>query len=80
MNLQIFQQQDCLALETVLQFVVNISHSSNFHLWKMNAQSHLALLMGMQGVIHIPRGIWSLSSSSACYLQCNLSLQKYFAI
>lgn len=44
----------------------------------MNALSHLTLLMGMQGVILIPLGIWSLSSSSAWYLQSNLSLQKIF--
>lgn len=40
------QQHDCLAFEPVLQFVVSISHSSSFHLWRRNAQSHPTLLRG----------------------------------
>lgn len=56
MNLQIFQQQDCLALETVLQFVVNISHSSNFHLWKMNGPEPSRLVDGDAGSHSHPSG------------------------
>lgn len=48
------QQCDCLELETVLQFVVNMSHSSYIHMWKISAWSHLTSLTGIQGVILNP--------------------------
>lgn len=44
------QQRDHLEFETVLQFVGNISHSSNFHMCKISTQGHLSLLTGVQGV------------------------------
>jgi len=48
------QQHDCLEFETVLQLVVNISHSCNIHTWKISAWGHVALLTGIQGVVLNP--------------------------